>query len=91
MRVVTSQEMRAIDRAAIEGLGIPGVVLMENAGRGVFLYLEEYMDGVQDLRILSGSSDGSWVRESRTWSSPFTSIALRRKPSRIGHPRNRST
>lgn len=32
MKILTSAQMRAIDRAAIEGLGIPGVVLMENAG-----------------------------------------------------------
>lgn len=35
MKLVTSQQMRAIDKAAIEGYGIPGVVLMENAGRAV--------------------------------------------------------
>lgn len=52
MRVVTSQEMRAIDRAAIEGLGIPGLVLMENAGRGVFIHLTDFTDGVEGLRAL---------------------------------------
>lgn len=31
MRAVTQQEMKAIDRYAIEGIGIPSVVLMENA------------------------------------------------------------
>ena len=35
MRPVTAAEMRAIDRAAIEGLGIPSLALMENAGRAV--------------------------------------------------------
>ena len=35
MKLVTSQQMRAIDRSAIEDYGIPGVVLMENAGRAV--------------------------------------------------------
>jgi NAD(P)H-hydrate epimerase len=33
MYLVTSAEMQAMDRAAIETLGIPGRVLMENAGR----------------------------------------------------------
>ncbi len=32
MKILTSAEMRAIDRRAIEDFGIPGVVLMENAG-----------------------------------------------------------
>ncbi|MBN1345667.1 MAG: NAD(P)H-hydrate epimerase [Phycisphaerae bacterium] len=31
---MTRQEVREVDRAAIEDYGIPGVVLMENAGRG---------------------------------------------------------
>lgn len=35
MRVVTPGEMARIDRAAIEGEGIPGVTLMENAGEAV--------------------------------------------------------
>ena len=33
--VVTSDEMRQLDRIAIEAIGIQGIVLMENAGRGV--------------------------------------------------------
>ncbi len=32
MKLVTSEEMRAIDAAAIGDYGIPGIVLMENAG-----------------------------------------------------------
>ncbi len=35
MRVVTAQQMRDMDRRAGEEFGIPGVVLMENAGRAV--------------------------------------------------------
>lgn len=34
--LVTAQEMRNFDNAAISGVGIPGVVLMENAGRSTF-------------------------------------------------------
>lgn len=34
MRLVTASEMKEMDRIAIEAFGIPGVVLMENAGRG---------------------------------------------------------
>ncbi|OGD27821.1 MAG: NAD(P)H-hydrate epimerase, partial [Candidatus Aminicenantes bacterium RBG_19FT_COMBO_65_30] len=32
MKILTSVEMKDIDRTAIEELGIPGIVLMENAG-----------------------------------------------------------
>jgi hydroxyethylthiazole kinase-like uncharacterized protein yjeF len=35
MLLVTAQEMRAIDRYAIETIGIPSLVLMENAGRAI--------------------------------------------------------
>jgi ADP-dependent NAD(P)H-hydrate dehydratase / NAD(P)H-hydrate epimerase len=35
MRLVGAAEMRAIDRAAIEGLGIPSLTLMERAGAAV--------------------------------------------------------
>ena len=35
MNILTSGEMRAIDRTAIDEIGIPGPVLMENAGRRV--------------------------------------------------------
>src|SRR5580704_9453277 len=31
---LTRDEVRAIDRRAIEEFGVPGIVLMENAGRG---------------------------------------------------------
>jgi NAD(P)H-hydrate epimerase len=33
--LVTAAEMRALDRETIESVGVPGVVLMESAGRGV--------------------------------------------------------
>ncbi len=35
MEILTGEEMRRVDRRTIEGLGIPGLVLMESAGRGV--------------------------------------------------------
>ncbi len=31
---LSREEVRALDRRAIEEFGVPGVVLMENAGRG---------------------------------------------------------
>ena len=35
MKVLTAAQMQAVDRQTIDKIGIPGVVLMENAGRGV--------------------------------------------------------
>jgi NAD(P)H-hydrate repair Nnr-like enzyme with NAD(P)H-hydrate epimerase domain len=36
MLVVTASQMQEIDKKAIEGFSIPGLILMENAGRGIF-------------------------------------------------------
>lgn len=35
MKLVSAEQMRAVDKAAIEGRGIPSETLMENAGRGI--------------------------------------------------------
>ena len=39
MEIVTGDQMRRIDRRAIDGLGIPSLRLMEAAGQGVALAL----------------------------------------------------
>ena len=43
MRSLSRQEVRGIDRCAIETLGIPGVILMENAGRNAADACEEFL------------------------------------------------
>ncbi len=62
MYVVTAEQMREMDRRAIEEGGIPGVVLMENAGRAVFDVLNEKLGGVAGKRIAvfcgSGNNGG---------------------------------
>ena len=40
-RYVSAAAMRAADRRCIEKIGIPGAVLMENAGAAVFEALRE--------------------------------------------------
>ncbi|MBI5252211.1 MAG: NAD(P)H-hydrate dehydratase [Desulfomonile tiedjei] len=52
MYLVTAQEMRAFDATAIQDYGIPGVVLMENAGRTTFHVLKKHLGGdLRDLRV----------------------------------------
>ncbi|HFE63952.1 MAG TPA: bifunctional ADP-dependent NAD(P)H-hydrate dehydratase/NAD(P)H-hydrate epimerase, partial [Caldithrix sp.] len=43
MKLVTSAEMREMDRHTIEDLGIPGIVLMENAGAGTFRVIRDLL------------------------------------------------
>ncbi len=42
MRLMSQIEIREVDRLAIEQFGIPGVVLMENAGRGCSQLIQEH-------------------------------------------------
>jgi len=56
MNVVSAQEIKRIDRRAIKKYGIPGAVLMENAGREVVLaIIERYGDLTgKQISILAG-------------------------------------
>lgn len=51
MRAVTAEEMAEMDRTAIEVIGIPGVVLMENAGRGATEVMWRYFPGLGGKRV----------------------------------------
>ncbi len=51
MKVLTADEMREVDRRTIE-LGIPGIVLMENAGHRVVGLLERRFAPLDQQRIL---------------------------------------
>ena len=45
MYLVTANEMQKMDRSTIESFGIPGRILMENAGRGATqFFLEQFQD-----------------------------------------------
>lgn len=51
MKLVTAEEMRRIDRRAIEELGIPGIVLMENAGAGVIAVISDLYGPLEGLAV----------------------------------------
>ncbi len=44
MKLATSTQMQALDQTAIKEIGIPGVVLMENAGLGTVDQMEQIVD-----------------------------------------------
>ena len=56
MYLVTASEMQEMDRRTIETFGIPGRVLMENAGRGATDFLIEQYPDIASLRagIIAG-------------------------------------
>ena len=49
--VVTATQMQAIDRHAIDGFGIPGITLMENAGVGVVRELQNRIPGLSGKKV----------------------------------------
>jgi ADP-dependent NAD(P)H-hydrate dehydratase / NAD(P)H-hydrate epimerase len=60
MYLVTAQEMRDFDKAAIDDFGIPGIVLMENAGRSTFHILRKHLgEDIQDLRVAVVAGPGN--------------------------------
>jgi ADP-dependent NAD(P)H-hydrate dehydratase / NAD(P)H-hydrate epimerase len=54
VRILSAEAMRAVDRRAIEELGIPGMVLMENAALGVVDALGEVFPAAESVVILCG-------------------------------------
>lgn len=59
MKVVSADEMREIDRRAIEEYGIPGIVLMENAGRAAADAIEDMLiqDEIDSVLIIAGKGN----------------------------------
>src|SRR5919205_716639 len=56
---LSRDEVRELDRRAIEGFGVPGVVLMENAGRGCAELLMRLNPDRRPAAILCGPCN--WV------------------------------
>jgi len=55
--VLTTAEMRAADRRTIEEIGLPGAVLMENAGAAVAGVVRERFPGARRVAVLCGKGN----------------------------------
>ncbi len=70
MRVLNARQMRAVDRQTIDDIGIPSIVLMENAGRQVVAAMESLIDDLSSRRIAvlcgTGSNGGDGFVVART-------------------------
>ncbi|MEW5901398.1 MAG: NAD(P)H-hydrate dehydratase [Acidobacteriota bacterium] len=59
MKILTSGEMKEIDRRTIEDFGIPGPVLMENAGLQIFRTLSAILTFLEDEKIVIVAGKGN--------------------------------
>ena len=59
MKLVTSEEMRRIDRKATEEIGIPAVVLMENAGLKVVDTIERTYGPLKEKSVYVFAGSGN--------------------------------
>ena len=51
MRIINSTQMREADRKTIDEVGIPSLVLMENAGREVVVAMEKAFEDLDSRRV----------------------------------------
>ncbi len=51
LKVLTSQQMQNLDRKTIDECGIPGIVLMENAGRGAVHVMASHFPRLSSMRV----------------------------------------
>ena len=57
MKVVTAAEMRQIDQDTIEGIGIPGIVLMETAGSAIVRAIQQHYPRCRRIGIFVGKGN----------------------------------
>src|SRR5579884_2693776 len=79
MRVLTTAEMREVDRRTIE-MGVPGIVLMENAAHRVVEFLAEHCAPLGEQRIVvlcgKGNNGGDGLAVARQLFTRFQPRAL---------------
>src|SRR5215475_7993486 len=58
MKIVTAEEMRAIDRATTEKYGVPSLTLMENAGTAVAEFAQKHFDFSRVCAVCGRGNNG---------------------------------
>jgi len=58
MKIVTAEEMRAIDRATTERYGVPSLTLMENAGTAVAEFAQKHFDFASVCAVCGKGNNG---------------------------------
>ncbi len=80
MRVLNAAQMRDADRQTIEEIGIPSMVLMENAGRQVVAALEAAYDDLSDKHVAvlcgPGNNGGDGFVVARTLHQRSTDVSV---------------
>ena len=88
-RIVSAKEMRWCDETAIRKFGIPGLVLMENAGRGVAENAQQHFGPLQgkDVLIFCGKGnnggDGFVVARHLLNAGAFVTVVLMTSPGKL--------
>lgn len=88
--LVTAEEMRRLDRTTIEQYGIPGLLLMENAGLQVVRHVEERFGRWQGKRVLvlcgtgNNGGDGMVVARHALQRGAKVLAALAGDPEKVG-------
>ncbi len=81
MFLVTATEMARIDRITIDDIGVPGVVLMENAGKGATDFYRQLFPDICEKKVLiiagSGNNGGDgFVIARHLWYLGSTSVKV---------------
>ncbi|NPB05418.1 MAG: NAD(P)H-hydrate dehydratase [Aquificae bacterium] len=68
MKLVTASQMQELDRRTIEDVGVPSLVLMENAARGVAKAAVEFFPGANKILVVAGKGNngGDGIAAART-------------------------
>ena len=57
IKILSGQQMRKVDKKAIEELKIPGILLMENAGRAVYEKILEISEETESVLVICGKGN----------------------------------